>query len=139
MDSEKCGLYEDHERAFVSIKKPSIVEFFHHAPSKQVAKIDTFDKTIFFGALDCGPRILKISAGIQSAKATSRVNYIAPIQIRPRNIEDEEIEQMSRRIDDLFQQLSTMEENFHTHKFYCCVSLKFYFCVKTDISLLREV
>jgi hypothetical protein len=105
MDSQKCGLYEDHERAFVSIRKQSAVEFFHHAPTKPVDKIDTFYKTLYTGATDCGPRIMKVSARIKSAKATSRINYIAPLQIRPRNVEDEEIEEMSRKIDDSFRQL----------------------------------
>ena len=125
MDSEKCGLYEDHERVFVSIKHPSLVEFFHQAPSKRVDRIDSFSKTIFAGALDCGPRILKISAGYKSAKAVSRVNYIAPIQIRPRNVEDEEIEEMGNKIDESFRKLSTMEQSFHIHR-------------KSTIDLMKE-
>jgi hypothetical protein len=91
MDPQKCGLYETNDMAFVSMRQKSTVQFFHHAPSIQINKIDSFKKTIFNGALNCGPVILKVTAGIESKTSITKINYIAPVKIRVTNIEEERL------------------------------------------------
>jgi len=91
MDPQKCGIHETNDIAFVSMRQKSTVQFFHHSPSIQINKIDSFKKTIFNGALNCGPLILKISAGIESRTEITKINYIAPVKVRVTNVEEERL------------------------------------------------
>lgn len=110
IDARKCGYFEDPTRAFVSMREPGTAQWFHHAPSERVNKIDSFLKTKFTGALNCGPAILRISAAIPSRKtpATSNIHYIQPIQIRMRSLQDDELEQMNLKIAENLQTVKTM-------------------------------
>ena len=96
-DSDKCGYMETHDRAFISMAKESKVNFFHHHPSKQLLKIDTFTKEQYGGAIDCGATVIKVNAGFEIERVTTRINYIAPINIKVTNIEEHRYLQLENR------------------------------------------
>ncbi|CAG5080973.1 Oidioi.mRNA.OKI2018_I69.PAR.g9756.t1.cds [Oikopleura dioica] len=99
IDNTKCGYFEDSTRAFVSIRQPGIAQWFHHHPSESVNKVDSFKRTHFAGALNCGPQILRISAIIPGTREVDSVmTYIQPIQVRMRTVQDDEMDEMNARI-----------------------------------------
>lgn len=97
VDSQKCGYLETHDRAFVSMAKKSVVNFFHHHPSKELKQIDTFEKVKFPGAIDCGPTVVRVNAGFGEVNFTSRINYISPIKIQVTNIEEHRYKALENR------------------------------------------
>ena len=99
IDNTKCGYFEDSTRAFVSIRQPGVAQWFHHHPSESVNKVDSFKRTHFAGALNCGPQILRISAIIPGTREVDSVmTYIQPIQVRMRTVQDDEMDEMNARI-----------------------------------------
>ena len=108
IDNRKCGHFEDSNRAFVSMKQPGIAQWFHHHPAENINKIDSFKKTKFTGALNCGPQILRISAMIPGEhEVDSMISYIKPIQVRMRSLQDDEIDEMNAKIA---KNLNTVKE-----------------------------
>ena len=108
IDNTKCGYFEDSNRAFVSMKQPGIAQWFHHHPSENVNKIDSFKRTKFAGALNCGPQILRISAMIPGTREIdSMMTYIKPIQVKMRTVQDDEIDEMNAKIT---KNLKTVKE-----------------------------
>ena len=108
VDNRKCGYFEDNFRAFVSMREPSVASFFHHYPSEQVNKIDSIKKTPFPGVLNCGPAILRISAGIHQEKKTSMIHYISPLKVKMRSVQDEEMALMNSKIRKNLDTVKTM-------------------------------
>ena len=108
VDNRKCGHFEDNFRAFVSMRDPGIAQFFHHAPSENVNKIDSIKKTPFPGVLNCGPAIIRISAGIHQEKKTSMIHYISPLKVKMRSIQDEEMALMNLNIRKNLDTVKTM-------------------------------
>jgi hypothetical protein len=113
IDNRKCGYFEDQHLAFVSMAQPGIAQWFHHSPSEKVMKIDSFKKTPFSGALNCGPQILRISAIIPEKEKTaeSMIHFIQPQQIAMRTIQDDEIDAMNELIKT---NLASVEEMGNT-------------------------
>lgn len=113
IDNRKCGYFEDQHLAFVSMAQPGIAQWFHHSPSEKVMKIDSFKKTPFSGALNCGPQILRISAVIPEKEKTaeSMIHFIQPQQIAMRTIQDDEIDAMNELIKT---NLASVEEMGNT-------------------------
>jgi predicted HTH domain antitoxin len=97
VDSQKCGYLETHDRGFISMAKKSVVNFFHHHPSKELQKIDTFEKVKYPGAVDCGPTVIRVNAGFGKVNFTSRINYISPIKIQVTNIEEHRYQELENR------------------------------------------
>jgi hypothetical protein len=93
--------------------QPGIAQWFHHSPSEKVMKIDSFKKTPFSGALNCGPQILRISAIIPEKEKTaeSMIHFIQPQQIAMRTIQDDEIDAMNELIKT---NLASVEEMGNT-------------------------
>lgn len=97
VDSQKCGYLETHDRGFISMAKKSVVNFFHHHPSKELQQIDTFEKVKYPGAVDCGPTVVRVNAGFGEVNFTSRINYISPIKIQVTNIEEYRYQELENR------------------------------------------
>ena len=108
VDNRKCGYFEDNQRSFVSMREPGIAQFFHHAPSENVNRIDSIRKTAFPGVLNCGPAILRISPLIAEEKKESMIHYIQPQQIRMRTVQDEEMNAMNSKIRDNLNTVKSM-------------------------------
>jgi len=108
IDNRKCGYFEDTERAFVSMREPGIAQFFHHAPSENVNKIDSVKKTKFPGVLNCGPAILRISASMKPEEKTTMIKYIDPMQIKMRSIQEEEMASMNSKIHQNLDTVKSM-------------------------------
>jgi hypothetical protein len=113
IDNRKCGYFEDQHLAFVSMAQPGIAQWFQHSPSEKVMKIDSFKKTPFSGALNCGPQILRISAIIPEKEKTAEsiIHFIKPQQIAMRTIQDDEIDAMNELIKT---NLASVEEMGNT-------------------------
>jgi len=90
------------------MREPGIAQFFHHAPSENVNKIDSVKKTKFPGVLDCGPAILRISASMNPEKTTTIIQYIDPMQIKMRSIQDEEMASMNTKIHQNLDTVKSM-------------------------------
>ena len=88
------------------MREPGIAQFFHHAPSENVNKIDSVRKTKFPGVLNCGPAILRISASMKPEETTTMIKYIDPMQIKMRSIQEEEMASMNSKI---LQNLDTVK------------------------------
>lgn len=85
-DSNKCGYMETHDRAFISMAKESKVNFFHHHPSKQLQKIDSFTKERYGGAIDCGATVIKVNARFEIERVTTKINNINNIKNNSKNV-----------------------------------------------------
>ena len=68
--------------------KTSKINYFHHHPYVMLNKIDSFRKEKYGSAIDCGVTVIKVNAGFEIERVTSRINYIAPINIKVTNIEE---------------------------------------------------
>lgn len=108
VDNRKCGYFEDNQRSFVSMRDPGIAQFFHHAPSENVNRIDSLQKTAFPGVLDCGPAILRISTRITEDRKQTMIHYIQPQQIKMRTVQDEEMDAMNSKIRDNLDTVKSM-------------------------------
>ena len=93
------------------MREPGIAQFFHHAPSENVNKIEGVQKTKFPGVLNCGPAILRISASMKPEEKTTMIKYIDPMQIKMRSIQEEEMASLNSKI---LQNLDTVKSMGNT-------------------------
>lgn len=79
--------------------KKSVINFFHHHPSKELKQKETFDKVKLPGAIfiDCGPTVVRVNAGFGEVNFTSRINHVSPIKNQVTNKEEDRYQALEHR------------------------------------------